>query len=504
MEESKTLNKRIYSLLDNQEFDKALDELDSQTLLFVEIENDDLYLLAEIAGCYITLGNESFNSEAVNQGLKILLDNKEFLVDYITESSIDYNLGNAYSALYKISTQNESDYFPRPENVKGQLFDAKQAFLKSFKAIDIINLDDFSVQVLTNLGNNLNQSGRIVEALQYFDMVLAFNSDFPQAIASKADALMYMINATNCALTISLVAEIHNLYLMASKSEIHLIEINDSMKAGLEWSKEFLVEHNVDVERIPEEMEENKREYENHDEETKFYLDNFLNLSEHGLYCKCNGARIDSLTIGYPGFITADKKLIQLELLLNRLKSEFSMSRNLYYSYRNENSEDKVHYEDLSFDILNGLDYEKVRTSFRLCFGIFDKIAEGLCYMFNLTVGKKENIYFENFWQHDRKSSDRWNEINSFNNIHLTALFSIACDLNKKNGEFGFYKTWRNRLEHGVLSITKENTKLPELDSLFSTYTNEEEFNQKSLHLLQLTRSAIFSFVFCIREELVD
>ena len=88
--------------------------------------------------------------------------------------------------------------------------------------------------------------------------------------------------------------------------------------------------------------------------------------------------------------------------------------------------------------------------------------------------------------------------------MNLTALYSIACDLNKKNGEFGFYKKWRNKLEHGVFSLTKSkyNEKLFE-SNMFIETTSEENFEAKTKHLLQLTRSAIFSFVFCARNELI-
>ena len=101
---------------------------------------------------------------------------------------------------------------------------------------------------------------------------------------------------------------------------------------------------------------------------------------------------------------------------------------------------------------------------------------------------------------------ERWQKINLIDNIHLTALYSIACDLNSNEGEFGFYKRWRNRLEHGVFSIVKSNNKELQtiLDSQFAEFAFENDFIDKTFHLLQLTRSAIYSFVFCARQELID
>ena len=91
-------------------------------------------------------------------------------------------------------------------------------------------------------------------------------------------------------------------------------------------------------------------------------------------------------------------------------------------------------------------------------------------------------------------------------NIHLTALYSIACDLSKHNGEFSYYKKWRNQLEHDFFSIiSKDDKRNNDIlgDSFFSEWTTDHDFETKTFHLLQLVRSAIFSFTFCCREELL-
>ena len=357
--------------------------------------------------------------------------------------------------------------------------------------------------VQTNLGNNLNHSGRIVEALQLFDMVLNHNQEFPQAVVSKADGLVYMIRVTNCPLTISLFAEIYRLYNKASEQNIVLEEIKKNIEIGKNKSAEFLISNDINLDTIESEFALNNQEYLNHPENVKFFLDNFLSLSEHGLYCKCNGAKIDDLAIGFPGFVTTDKKIIQLELLHNRLKSEFSLARQLYFDFLTNKQTDNIHYENVLKGIISGINHEQLRTSFRQCFGILDKIAEGICYLLDLEIKEGENIYFESFWN-SNKSPSRWTKINEFKNIHLTALYSIACDLNKKNGELGFYKTWRNRLEHGLFSITNSDYIDKNWENeQFSEKTTEGNFDYKTKYLLQLTRAAIFSFVFCVRHELI-
>jgi len=503
MLEPEKLQYQINSLLDERRYIEALELLDKKNKGFVNTKKD-FVLLAEIAGSYITLGAESFNLEPVNKGIKLFKDNLESLEKVITKESIYYCLGNGYQAIYNIENIKQQSVYPSPENVKENLFDAKQYFLKAFKKLDLKNLNNLSIQILTNLGNNLTHSGRIVDALQFFDIVLKYNPNFPEALVSKADTLRYMLRTTDCAITISLFVEIYHLYKKAREQENDSLNIRSVIETGIQYSEAFLRENNFNFNSLEHELKLNQIEYQNHNTKLKFYLDNFLSLSEHALYCKCNGSKIDNLTIGYPNFITTDVKIVQLEILLNRIKSEFSLGRTLYYEFLNYEYEDNVHYENLIEGITNGLNYEKLRTSFRLCFGILDKIAEGICTLFELKTNPNENIYFESFWN-PKGNKERWNQINLVKNIHLTALYSIASDLNRRNGEFGFYKNWRNRMEHGIFTLkddSKENNLIFK-EQLLLEHTTKDNFENQTKLLLQLTRSAIFSFVFCTRGKLI-
>lgn len=504
MEKAKHLRNKIHRLLNENRYEEANEELDKQ---FSNIESSltaDAFLLAEIAGSYITLGSESSNKQAVLKGLRLFEENRESFKGLITDGSINYCLGNGYHAVYRIDL-GEDTSFPTPERVKGFLFKAKISYLRAFKELNIFELSDYSIQVLTNLGNNLNHMGRIVEALQYFDTVLQYSPDFPQALASKADGLRYMVQVTRSNPSISLVAEMYNLYNKINLSQVYDKKVKQNVKLWRENLFKILISRDVNISDLEREFQLNQEEFENHSTELKYYLNNFLALSEHSLYCKCNGAKFDDLSVGYSGMQTNNNKLFNIELLLNRIKSEFSLARSLYHNYLVSWSEDNVHYERFQREFLYGLHNEKLRTSFRLCFGIFDKIAEGICYLLDLHVGERESILFESFWRNQKASKDRWERINSFQNIHLTALYSIACDLNTKEGEFGFYKEWRNHIEHGLFSIMGSSQfKLPnDLHKRFSKYSEKENFEKKTLHLLQLTRAAIFSFVFCARQEIL-
>ncbi len=263
MLEAIQLRDKINKLLDMKMYNEALQELNNQDDDFVNNKKDDLLLLAEIAGSYITLGNESYNISSVKKGISIFQDHGEILKTAITEESIDYCLGNAYNAIYKITVREKDNFFPNPESVMNFLFDAKQFYLKAFKKIDLNELNEYSINILTNLGNNLKYSGRIVEALQLFDMVLYNYPTFPQAVVSKADGLVYMLYNSNCPITISLYAEIYRLYNIASEQKIVSEDIRDRIAIGKKKSADFLLRNNINLNTLEQEFKLNNDEYQN-------------------------------------------------------------------------------------------------------------------------------------------------------------------------------------------------------------------------------------------------
>ena len=145
---------------------------------------------------------------------------------------------------------------------------------------------------------------------------------------------------------------------------------------------------------------------------------------------------------------------------------------------------------------------ERLRIAFRSCFGVLDKIAVDLCKMFDIKPDRG-HIYFHNFWQiRDEKRKDK---INKINNKGLLGLFSIAMDLNDKNGELAFFRNWRNDLEHKLLVIHEKDM----LVDLYNSYgyfdevkfIEKEEFEQHLLQLIEIVKSAVILFVFTIRIE---
>ncbi|WP_109401866.1 LA2681 family HEPN domain-containing protein [Proteus terrae] len=228
-------------------------------------------------------------------------------------------------------------------------------------------------------------------------------------------------------------------------------------------------------------------------------------LSEHSLYCNCINASEDDLSIiPQAGGVIGDF-IPSMEMALNRLKSEYYLARKQYFEYiesiNNYYSYDDEFYSELYNSELLNINIEKLKSSFRLCFGIFDKIAVAISKAYN--IKNKKSFYFHNFWE--LGDNNRKVFFESIKSPGLLSLFSIAMDLNNKEGELGFFRNWRNALEHKFIIIYSGNS----TEDLYDSYSyfndiefiNEKDFLENFKLLINITRSAIFSFVFAIRHK---
>lgn len=509
------IRKNLFILINNQKYEEALSIIDKQLQdLKSKTEEQQAYIIAELGGLLIDIAEESRDVKPGIKGLGIYKRKEKLIKKYFLDDSYYYNLGNAYDIIYKIKLFNKRVEY-KPKNL-WLLNQAKNSLWKAYKSCSSHPKKEFQPHYLVNLGNSLDRSGRVVEALQFYDLVIKKEPKFPKAHANRAQAL-YWLHQISGSSSFMLFYQINRAYKIASEGtdlpEWMRKVFNNRASFFEEKMRELPDFKNFDIEK---EVEETQKEYQNHSIYRKFCLNNLLALSEHSLYCNCMGARRDDLMVSTPSFPIKGEFVPIMEHYLNRIKSEFSTSRLLYYrSITGENDDWQVFQDEVTYtELFEGesvnISTEMLRTSYRLCFGILDKIGEAICELYDL-AGKKENITFESFWKPGGKNPskrqiERWEKINSIKNPSLLALYSQACDLNNKKGEWAFFKQWRNALEHGLFVITDDNN--PDLDP-FRIYdkkrkvvtTNYTSFKTQTLHLLRFTRSAIFNFVFCVRSE---
>jgi len=459
-------------------------------------------LLFNISGIFIDVGSMQPNPDSTEIGFKIMQSHAEKFISLIGESDYYYNLSNAKSDLITEKNPFKQTFYSIEELVK----------LKSFlwKAIKATNRDKAVVppEYIVNLGNSLRQQFRIVEALRYYDQVIRENLDIPQAWVNRSETLI-MLNIISNTYSIQMLEQIKKGYENAIKSKKILPQLvgdyQEQIKLFAEKIKDICNENEI----AKDEHDENltKKEYEEFGNFRKFCLQNYLTLSEHALYCPCIGSARDNLTIPTESGVVGDF-IIPMEMILNRLKSEFSFARRLYYEYLNCEENNELQHESCFSQLFNdevlGVNVEKLRTAFRLCFGILDKIGVAICELYDVYPSSDKKAYFQNLWQLDKKN--RRNKFEALKNPGLLALYSIASDLNEhKNGEWKDYKEWRNNLEHQFLVVHRSENRSDIYDSYKFiegiVFIKEVDFIQHLEQMLQLTRSAIFSFVFSVREK---
>ncbi len=456
----------------------------------------------ELACKFCDIGDAGRSVRAVQISQQLFEANRDLFVQKYGEISYHYNLGNVFSALGEVEKRSHGfRYVPEHST---SLTEAKRHFWRSYKLLRDKGKKEWP-QLLINLANALSNSSRIAEAMLLYDRARQIAPEIVQSHSARAVSLEWL-NQVSHSYSLKMLAEIYQGYSDAAA----LADSGDPRRNTFEMRcssvRETIERHGTSIAAVIAEDNIDNREFDELSEYRKFSLRNGLFLSEHGIYCWCNGARRDDLTIPTKQKSVSGSFVPRLELLLNRLKSEFSLARHLYCQAIQEIEEnDAVDaqscFTELENDECIGISIESARAAFRICFGILDKIALGICELYGV-VNKSENLYFERFWKQDK---DRWELLNAHPNPGLMGLYSIATDLNRHNGEWGTLKQWRNSLEHGILAVTHTDHS----DDPYGTFNHasqiftieREKFLSLTSELLRMTRSAIYCFVWTTRTE---
>jgi hypothetical protein len=458
-------------------------------------------MLFNVAGLLIDIGALQLNAEATELGLKLMTEHEEAMLKVVDPAGYYYNLSNGVSN--QVFNSNDTASFHTIEKRVAQ----KNLIWKAIKYAQDHD-ERAPPEYLVNLANSLRQQFRFVEALGYYDDVNRLGVDIPQSWVNRSMALIVQ-NVVSGSYTISMLEQVTEGYRLAVASNETPPHLKAQYLAEVERYARVASEAREETGTAKDENDHavTAAEYEQLSPFRKFCLEHNLTLSEHGLYCRCAGSARDNLTIPTSTGVVGTF-VVPMEAVLNRLKSEFTFARGLYHEYvSQETPEDLQHeqcFSELFEDEILGIDIEKIRTAFRACFSILDKIGAAICELFDLYPGGDRNVYFQNMWRLD--VGNRRERFEAIKNPGLLALYSIATDLNdKKNGEWAFYKALRNDLEHKFVVVHRGETP-PEIYAKFkfvrdTVFIREADFVRDCANLLRLTRSAIFSFVFCVREH---
>lgn len=374
-----------------------------------------LQLYFNIASQFIDAGTYLKNIDSILKGIQILEKysehfEKNFNITYF------YNLANG-----KLSIANNCGYSKEEVSFKNiELFnEVKNLYWKAFKLINKSQDYDLYQQNLINLANVLKQQFRFSEALQLYNLVIKQNTIYPQAWLNKSSCLEQfdrLLDHTSQ----KMIIEIIKGYDFACESKL----IPNDWKPYYLHKSKFLSSQ-LDSKSLEQDELETHKEYSSMSHFRQWCIEENLTLNIHGMYCHCIANERDTLTL-FEDVISSDN-ILNYEQYLNRIKAEFSLVRILYYESKyTDNS--KIDYESCYSElheqeiINNGS--EKLRTCFRLCFSILDKLAIFLCQYFSLSTDK--NTAFNNFWYKNKSC------LENKTNFGLIAINSLICDLNEK------------------------------------------------------------------------
>lgn len=455
-------------------------------------------------GCFrIDVGAALRDITLVELGLNSLEKNWERLEPIFGASQLHYNIGNGHKSVHDIARA-EAAWIYCPANL-GSLYSAKRHYWQAYSG------QSSDPEWITNLANTLNASGRVVDALHYFDECIVRFPHFGMAHVNRALALQYL-NTASGGYSIKLLYEIRTSALVA----VHSPSTEPSARQGaarlLAQVTNVLMERGLDPEEDSHDRDETESEYAAHDSYWQWCLQQDLTLSEHSLYCRCQGARRDDLSVLSPGSPLVGAKVPLMELMLNRMKSEYALARSFHYQSAPEAETSPLQWDLKAFeatftDLLDGestgVKTELLRTGFRLCFGILDRIARAICDFLGI-ADEAEDLYFHRFWRPRGKASTRWEDLNSQNSANLTALYGLAVDLNEKAaGQWSHLKAYRDLFEHEFCVVrTTDDFVPPEwfVQQQMPSITSEQ-LRLHALDMLRFTRSALFYFSFFVREK---
>lgn len=514
-EQIKDLESQFFELLNSNKLDngiKFIDEIvsnkykfDSAQIPVISIIFSSFYI--DIAEQITQTLRKDFTKEA---NLKQLAKAKEIILkmfgifrqnSQISEykSFFESNRARGYLTLYGIHyiidnhvepSNYESidfDIIPSVYSIDNYLTKAISCYWKALENCTELN-EQYNIR--NNLGNALSRVGRFIEAVEMYNINIENLPLRWQSNASLVDTLDLLVNKSYIPKTVSL--SFKKACLLKTSLENNELNSIQRQSLSIKLAEEILIikqnNFELNIQSINANDDEERQDFELFSEYRKFTIKNKLSLNEHSLFCNCRDSKFDNLKIGLlQGSVHENINLILLDSISNRIISEFAYSRMLYFSFK---SDFAININDIEYAIIEnhsnvdiyGYRIENLRTSYRLAYSILDKIGNAILLLYN--IEKDIHVYFETLFTNEKIKLD----LNKKSNIHLTALYSLSLDLNKDNGVFRQFKKIRNEMEHGYFQIDVVNK-------------SEMEVANFTLNLLQLTRKAIFSFIFLTRTE---
>jgi tetratricopeptide (TPR) repeat protein len=367
-------------------------------------------------------------------------------------------------------------------------------------------------RVFTNLGNVLNNTGRFVDALEYYDRALQLAPGFGMAMGNKGV----------CLLT----------YAREHYDPGHQCVFAGVAARLLEAALRQPLEAPDAAEGFARHLEIAQGRYRGHScaEDDALNRDSLGDTEDERLFrrwCLDNRLFVNPLndlgtvSIGARDFLHLPTLTIKVEHgtsfhgFFNQLKQEYAAARWLVYE---ADKGDAPGFVDAELNLLDtmdcpvyGIGIEKLRLAMRAAYSLLDKIAVFLARALELADKKP---YFRWMWYADRGHTTLLPVFAGRENLALRALFWLSKDLvadrNDESRQLALepdardIAAMRNAMEHGYLKVHAEGwcerAIDPDSDPL-AYHTTREELRARAMRVLKLVRAALVYLSLAMHRE---
>ncbi len=353
---------------------------------------------------------------------------------------------------------------------------------------------------LNNLGNRLRVAGRTIEALEYWRRALEVQPNFGMALCNRAMVLAAYAEALEdpglrpLFLWVADTEASAALAPTASYTAIRDQHTQERVKELKKWIESVVDVNGIaahDPLTLPDtSATEEERDYRH------WCLINYLYLTPANDLGPYSVASADS--IGLATHVVPLDATHTFASFFDQMKQEYVSARWLLYEGLTAK---KPHFSDRDVDLQIteprpslSLAVEKLKSAYRICYSLFDKIAFFINAHMELGIPEKQ-VSFRTLWCADEKKPIR-SEFDLTGNWGFCALYWLAKDFFEKlNDEVAEPQARglseiRNHIEHKYLRVTVAESPTGPPDDL-ALMVSREQFERKALHLLKLARSAL-------------
>lgn len=416
-----------------------------------------------------------------------------------------YLKSNAFAGIY--GSKNNSDYswsWEQPELIQ-QLFSLRSAAQNPhFDEVPAVR----RLQIFTNLANTLNNIGRFVDAISVWAAALEVTPKSAMAAGNLAYGIttysQQLYDTCHQPIFLNVARQYYELALAGDAVWDSGQDVNaktifetkyDEIKCHLE-AIGFCYDFDFEGFSLGDTVaEQNYR---------KWCLQNKLFLNPLNDCTTTKIAAHDVLHL--PSHVYAFEEEAKFPTYFNQLKQEFISAR--YRLYNSISGFDEKHYSDNDVLLFNNFDYaiwgytmDEMRISFKLSYGILDKIAGFIneYYKINLPV---KRVGLRSIWAHKEKLRS---EFVGNKNWPLRGLYYLSKDLFDRqfsdlaSPDAKNIDKVRNRLEHGFVTIQEMNSRPQSSDN--HIYISHQDFQNKTLKILRLAREALINLSLAMHRE---